>query len=130
MSNLRWIGDCISNCPVEAGNHLDRQRLEQRDRFLWVRIGERDGESLCELFDHRAPAILGMLCKVLDRGAAEEVLQEVFRDLWLEAAMASPNGTSPFAWLLLKAQVRARERLRGRTLLAGKTANHQAECAC
>lgn len=97
---------------VGAVNFLDKKPSEQRDRKLLERIGGRDGNSLCELFDHRAPAILGMLCKVLDRGEAEEVLQEVFRDLWQEAALCSPNGTSPFSWLLLKAQARARERLR------------------
>ena len=97
---------------VESGNNLDRQRSEQRDRLLWERIGGRDGESLCELFDHRAPAILGMLCKVLDRSEAEVVLQEIFRDLWREAALCSPNGTSPFAWLLLKAKAQACDRLR------------------
>lgn len=101
---------------VEIGKNLDKQHLEQRDRSLWKRIGGRDGESLCELFDHRAPAILGMLCQVLDRGEAEEVLEEVFSDLWKESALTSPNGTSPFAWLLLKAQARARERLKKRSL--------------
>jgi RNA polymerase sigma-70 factor, ECF subfamily len=101
---------------VEAGNILDKRSLEQRDRRLWERIGGRDEKSLCELFDHRAPAILGMLCKLLERSEAEEVLQEIFRDLWKEAALSSPNGTSPFAWLLLKAKARACERLKKRSL--------------
>lgn len=95
-----------------VGNHLDRSPAEKQDRLLWERTVRRDGEAFCELFDRRAPAILGLLRRVLDRDEAEEVLQEVFSDAWKEAASFSPNGTSPFSWMLLRARTRAAERLR------------------
>lgn len=85
---------------------------EDLDRQLWERISRREGEALCELFDRRAPATLGMLSKVLGRSEAEVVLEEVFGDVWREAASLSLNGTSPFAWMLLRARARAVERLR------------------
>lgn len=96
---------------MKSGNLLDKQSAEQLDRLLWERTGGRDGASFCELFDRRAPAILGMLCKLLGRSEAEEVLQEVFDDVWREAASFSPNGTSPFAWMLLRARAHACGRL-------------------
>jgi RNA polymerase sigma-70 factor (ECF subfamily) len=98
----------------KSGNILDRPSAEQRDQLLWERTARKDEASFCELFDRRAPAILGVLCKLLSRSEAEEVLQEVFRDVWKEAASFSPNGTSPFAWILLRARARACDRLRSR----------------
>jgi RNA polymerase sigma-70 factor (ECF subfamily) len=98
----------------KSGNLLDSQGAERRDLLLWERTARKDKASFCELFDRRAPAILGVLCKLLSRSEAEEVLQDVFRDVWREAVSFSPNGTSPFAWMLLRARARACERLRSR----------------
>ena len=83
-----------------------------RDLFLLGQIARREEAAFCELFDQRAPAILGVLSRVLDRTQAEEVLLEVFTEVWEEASRFHPNGTSPFSWMLQLARKRAAERLR------------------
>lgn len=83
-----------------------------RDLFLLGQIALQEQAALSELFDQRAPAILGVLSRVLDRAQAEEVLLEVFAEVWKEASRFHPNGTSPFSWMLGLARDRAAERLR------------------
>jgi RNA polymerase sigma-70 factor, ECF subfamily len=53
-----------------------------------------------------------VLSRVLDKDQAEEVLLEVFAEVWEEASRFHPNGTSPFSWMLQLARKRAAERLR------------------
>lgn len=95
---------------------LDNDAALQQDLLLLGRIIQRDEVSLGKLFDERGPAILGVLCQFLDRPAAEEVLVEVFGDIWAEAPRFTPNGTSPFSWMLQMARTRAAKRLRGKRL--------------
>ena len=53
---------------------------------LLARVRARDADALGELYDGLAPGLLGMLLRILgDRGAAEEILDEVFLSLWNEA---------------------------------------------
>ena len=98
---------------MDSGCHLDKEAKE-RDLFLLGRVAQGDGKALSDLFDHRAPAILGILVRVLGREDAEEVLQEVFAQVWRGARDFHPNGTSPFGWMLLLARDRVRSRLSGR----------------
>ena len=83
-----------------------------RDVLLLRQIARREEQAFCELFDQRAPAILGILSRLLDKAQAEEVLLEVFAEVWEEAPRFHPNGTSPFSWMLQLARNRAAERLR------------------
>ncbi|HVG08416.1 MAG TPA: sigma factor [Thermoanaerobaculia bacterium] len=83
-----------------------------RDLLLLRQIASQEQTAFTELFDQRAPAILGVLSRVLDRAQAEEVLLEVFAEVWEKAPRFHPNGTSPFSWMLQLARDRAAERLR------------------
>ena len=97
--------------PESAAPKLDKP-IHDRDVALLRRIARREETAFCELFDHRAPAILGVLSRVLDRTQAEEVLLEVFTEVWEQGSRFHPNGTSPFSWMLQLARKRAAERLR------------------
>jgi RNA polymerase sigma-70 factor (ECF subfamily) len=56
---------------------------------------------------------LGLIRRVLrDPGASEEVLQEVFWQIWREAAQYDPRRGSPEAWLFMRAKTRAIDKLR------------------
>lgn len=87
---------------------------------LAARMAGRDPAALEELYDRSAPALLGILMRILsDRTAAEEVLEEVFVRLWNESRRLSRNGVSVAARLCFLARRRAIERLRaGRHLPA------------
>ncbi len=80
---------------------------------LLARIAAHDDEALAELYDRLAPGLLGMLIRILsDRGAAEEILEEVFLRLWNEARRFSRERVSVAAALVFMARSRAIDRLR------------------
>jgi RNA polymerase sigma-70 factor, ECF subfamily len=74
---------------------------------------QHDPDAFGELYDQCAPSLLGMLMQILgDRGAAEEILEEVFLRVWGEAQHFSRWGASLAMGLVLMARARAVERLR------------------
>jgi RNA polymerase sigma-70 factor, ECF subfamily len=80
---------------------------------LIARIAQGDREAFSRLYDAFAPAAFGLIRRVLrDPGAAEEVLQEVFWQIWREAAQYDMRRGSPEAWVLMRAKTRAIDRLR------------------
>lgn len=103
------------------GTILDKTSSD-RDLLLLGRVAQGDGQALGELFDERAPAILGVLVHLLDRREAEEVVQEVFASVWADAASFQPDGTSAFGRMLLLARTRAVERRLNRGVETPQTA--------
>ena len=80
---------------------------------LIARIARGDREAFSRLYDALAGAAFGLIRRVLrDPGASEEVLQEVFWQVWREAVQYDPGRGSPEAWLLMRARSRAIDRLR------------------
>jgi RNA polymerase sigma-70 factor (ECF subfamily) len=79
------------------------------------RIASGDGEALTRLFDLHSPVALGLLVRILgDRAEAEEVLQEVFLQVWTQADRYDAARSTPRGWLLMLARSRALDRLRRR----------------
>jgi RNA polymerase sigma-70 factor, ECF subfamily len=88
---------------------------ELEDALLIGRIGAGDQDAFARLFDQYSPAVLGLLCRILGgRGEAEEVLQEVFLQVWRQADRYRPERSTPRGWLLMLARSRALDRLRRR----------------
>jgi RNA polymerase sigma-70 factor, ECF subfamily len=74
-----------------------------------------DRAAFGELFDRNSSCVLGLLLRMLrQRAEAEEVLQEVFLQVWREADRYRPEKSAPRSWLLLMARSRALDRLRSR----------------
>lgn len=79
------------------------------------RISAGDQEAFARFFDLHAPAVLGLLYRILGgRAEAEEVLQEVFLQAWRQADRYEPERSSPRGWLLMLARSRALDRIRRR----------------
>lgn len=92
---------------------MDERELE--DRELMSRVAARDGAAFARLFELHAPVALGLLDRILGgRGEAEEVLQEVFLQVWMQADRYQADRSSPRGWLLMMARSRALDRLRRR----------------
>jgi RNA polymerase sigma-70 factor (ECF subfamily) len=82
---------------------------------LMRRIGAGDSEALAEVFDAHSPLVLGLLVRILGgRTEAEEILQEVFLQVWMQAERYDPERASPRGWILMLARSRALDRLRRR----------------
>ena len=74
-----------------------------------------DRAAFGELFDRNSSIVLGLLLRMLrQRPEAEEVLQEVFLQVWREAGRFQPERSAPRSWMLLIARSRALDRLRSR----------------
>ncbi|HVT60159.1 MAG TPA: sigma-70 family RNA polymerase sigma factor [Thermoanaerobaculia bacterium] len=88
---------------------------EIEDAFLVGKTGAGDQEAFGRLFDLHAGAVLGLLFRILGgRGEAEEVLQEVFLQVWKQADRYEASRSTPRGWLLMVARSRALDRLRRR----------------
>jgi RNA polymerase sigma-70 factor (ECF subfamily) len=84
-----------------------------RDRALLARIVARDPAALEALYLGHASAVLGVCLRVLgDRGEAEEVLEDVFFEVWDRSDRFDPRRSTPLAYLITLARSRAIDRLR------------------
>jgi RNA polymerase sigma-70 factor (ECF subfamily) len=89
--------------------------LPEDDVDLLRRIATGDGDALARLFDLHSPVALGLLVRMLgDRAEAEEVLQEAFLQVWMQADRYDPERSSPRGWVLMLARSRALDHLRRR----------------
>jgi RNA polymerase sigma-70 factor (ECF subfamily) len=92
-----------------------QSRPERDDTYLLHRIAAGDGDALTELFDRHSPVVLGLLVRIVGgRAEAEEVLQEVFLQAWMQADRYDEERATPRGWLLMLARSRALDRLRRR----------------
>ena len=99
----------------EGQGTLDMQSQELEDSFLIGRISTGDQEAFARFFDLHAEAALGLVSRILGaRGEAEEVLQEVFLQVWRQADRYEAARSTPRGWLLMLARSRALDRLRRR----------------
>jgi RNA polymerase sigma-70 factor (ECF subfamily) len=73
-----------------------------------------DEAALSAIYDRYSAMLFAMLMRVLnDRQAAEEVLQDLFMQVWQNAAQFDAKRGSLPAWLLVTGRNRAISRLRG-----------------
>ena len=88
------------------------------DAALLRLVAERRPEARAELYDRFAPTLLALARRVLDNHAdAEEVLQEVFVQVWNRGERYDPARSSVSTWLVLIARSRAIDRLRSRKVV-------------
>lgn len=77
------------------------------------RMAGGDRRAFGEFYDTYAPLALGILRRILRSGAeAEEVLQDVFWEIWQSAADYDPRRGSPEAWVVVRARSRGIDRAR------------------
>ena len=80
---------------------------------LLARIAQGDREAFGCFYDAFAGLALGLIRRILrDPVASEDVLQEVFWQIWQEAGRYDPRRGSPEAWVVMRAKTRAIDRLR------------------
>jgi RNA polymerase sigma-70 factor (ECF subfamily) len=79
------------------------------------RLTRGDHEALGEFYDLYAGLVNGLAVRILrDRAEAEDTVQEVFVQVWQQAARFDPSRGTPQAWLCTMARTRALDRLRKR----------------
>lgn len=79
------------------------------------RVAQRDAQAFRALYDATASRLLAIALRVLnDRGAAEDVLQEVFLGIWNRATSIPEPCRQPLAWLTTMVRNRAIDSMRRR----------------
>ena len=87
------------------------------DAVLLTRMGQRDENAMEEIFRRYSGAVYSVALRVLrDRGQAEDVLQEVFLQLWRHPVAFAQQRGSLGGWLVVVARNRAIDLLRRRKL--------------
>ena len=83
------------------------------DVALLKAIAGKDEEALSQLYDRYRVVLFGLLVRILNnREEAEDVLQEVFLQVWGRAGDYDVNRGRPFTWLVTLARSRGIDRLR------------------
>jgi RNA polymerase sigma-70 factor, ECF subfamily len=95
--------------------------LRASDAALVARLVERDESALAALYDRYAGMLSSVLNRILrDTQAAEEILQDIFYQLWRTAPQFDPARGSLPGWLLVIARNRAISRLRRHNPASGE----------
>jgi RNA polymerase sigma-70 factor (ECF subfamily) len=105
--------------PAPASTSVRRgMRLRRGDgaeRRLAVRLRAGDPDALADAYDAYGAATFGLLVRLLgDRGAAEDVQQQVFTEVWRRAGDYDPGRAGLLTWMLTIARSRAIDHLRRR----------------
>ena len=80
---------------------------------LLLAIAQGDQNAFAKLYDMLSPRVFGLILRVLvDRSQSEEVLQEVFLEIWQSADRFAPNKGQGRSWVLTIAHRRAVDRVR------------------
>jgi RNA polymerase sigma-70 factor (ECF subfamily) len=80
---------------------------------LLVRVARGDQAAFAELYDMLSARVFGLILRVLvNRSLSEEVLQEVFLEVWQSAGKFAPNKGQGRSWLFTIAHRRAVDRVR------------------
>lgn len=91
-----------------AYDRVSLQRVGDSDVLLAARLGAGDDRALSEAFDRLGPAVYAGALRVLgDAAAAQDVVQDVFVELWSHPGRYDPGAGPLRAYLLLLARHRA-----------------------
>jgi RNA polymerase sigma-70 factor (ECF subfamily) len=105
--------------PIKGGSGsraADRVRFTTtQDELLLERVRTRDHKAMTDLFDRYGGMVYSVALRVLkDSGHAEDVMQDVFFNLWENPRTFAAGRGSLGAWLLVVARNRAIDALRRR----------------
>ena len=85
------------------------------DPTLVRAVAEGSAEALGTLYDRHAGAVYGLARRILGRQEdAEEVVQDVFAQVWREAPRYDAGRATVAGWMMVLARTRAIDRLRAR----------------
>ena len=98
------------------GSPQDSRELSTRDQdwaTLIKRVADGDQSALTLLYDSTSRLVFGLILRVVtDRSTAEEVLLDVYTQVWRRASTYDAKRGAPLAWLMTIARTRGIDRLR------------------
>ena len=98
------------------------------DEMLMDELVQHDGHALEELYVRYRPVLRGVILRIVnDELDADDVLQEVFVQVWMRAECYSATKGKPLGWLITLARRRAIDRLRQRSAYRRATDRFEVE---
>jgi RNA polymerase sigma-70 factor (ECF subfamily) len=95
------------------GLSLDRLQTDAEEAALVRAVAGGDERAFASLYDKYSSILFGLLLRILhSRAEAEDVLQEVFLQVWQQAHSFDSARGRAFTWLVTLARSRAIDRLR------------------
>jgi RNA polymerase sigma-70 factor (ECF subfamily) len=92
---------------------LPNPQTDAEDAELLRAVARGDESAFARVYDRYSPILLGLLLRILrSRAEAEDVLQEVFLQVWQQARSFDASRGRPFTWLVTMGRSRAIDRLR------------------
>jgi RNA polymerase sigma-70 factor (ECF subfamily) len=83
----------------------------QADAALVKAVAEGDRKALAQLYQRFAPSLLAVALRILgERREAEDLLHDVFLEVWRQAAQFDPARGTVRAWLLMRMRSRSLDR--------------------
>jgi RNA polymerase sigma-70 factor, ECF subfamily len=96
------------------------------DALLAARLAAGDDHALAEVFDRLAPTVYGAALRVLGNGAAaQDVVQDVFVELWRHPDRYDPAAATLRTFLLVQARCRAVDMVRSELRRIARQERHQ-----
>ena len=109
---------------------VDQQTAEESQAQLLLRIAAQDAQALAEFYDLTAKPLFSLAVRILgDVSEAEEVIQDVFVQIWKNAPSFDPLLAPAFHWALSITRHRSIDRLRSRQRRARLIENLETDAA-
>ena len=108
---------------------IERKNTEpdQSDWSLLARVVQKDEAALAALYDRYSGLVYSEASRILrDKGAAEEILQDIFYQVWRTAEKFDPQRGSLPGWLVVVTRNRAISKLRRRSASSDDELNENA----
>ena len=94
---------------------LDREAAQELQTQLLLRIAAKDRQALADFYDTTAHILFSTAVRIVgDAQEAEEVMQDVFVQIWEKAAAFDAQLGTPLNWVLRITRNRSIDRLRSR----------------
>jgi RNA polymerase sigma-70 factor (ECF subfamily) len=102
--------------PSSASAPGFRDDLSEEDLVALIGcVARGDRSALAALYEATSPQVFGLALRILrDRASAEEVLLDVYVQIWQTATTYRKERGPPWAWMLLMTRSRAIDRLRSK----------------
>lgn len=103
-------------------------RAAPTDVDLTLRIQAEDADALSQLYDRYNGIVKALILRILhDETSADDLLQEVFMEIWNQAKNFSAAKGKPLSWMVTLTRRRAIDALRKRQAYARAEERFQAE---